>query len=398
MLAARATAIFDAEGPAESWPRALFIEDETHFTLAVGCAERAVVDDDASPAEVLEAAFRLAERAPRVACGVRFDRRGESSEWDAFGAGLCFAPRASIVRDGESLTGVDDVLRLVALSPRPTLEPTSSSSPSALDDVGAFHALGAAALRAIDEGTLAKVVLARRSLQRVRVAPGALARSLGVRDAGLTYAFSPRPGVAYVGRTPERLLAGFGGAYRTEAVAGTAPRFDEAKNDELSRAALLASEKDRREHAFVVEHITASVAAASGHAVVGARGLRTAGAVHHLVTPIDVSIAPAHVGDLVAKLHPTPALAGWPVRDAVSFIRQHEGFDRGLYGGLVGWISSSALDLRVAIRGALLDQDRATIFVGAGFVAGSEVERERRETEVKARAIVDALAREGAHG
>lgn len=397
MLAARATAIFDAEGPAESWPRALFIEDETHFTLAVGCTARAIVDDDASPAEVIEQAFRLTAHAPRVVCGVRFDTRGEPSEWDAFGAGLCFVPRACIVRDGETLVGVDDVLRLLAHAPRLAHEPRPSLA-SALDEKPSFHDAGVAALRAIAEGALSKVVLARRSVQPQRATPGALARTLGGRDAGLTYALSPRPGVAYVGRTPERLLAGGDGVYRAEAVAGTAPRFDDHENDEVSRAALLASEKDAREHAFVVEHITASVAAASGHSVVGARDVRSAGAVHHLVTPIDVTLAPAQVGDLVAKLHPTPALAGWPVRDATSFIRANEGFDRGLYGGLVGWVSPTALDLRVAIRGALLDEEHATIFVGAGFVAGSEVERERHETEIKARAIVAALASESPHG
>lgn len=394
MLAARATAILDADGPAESWPRALFIENETHFSLALGAVEHVVVEHGAAPRAVLEGAFELAARRERVVCGVRFDARGRApSDWDAYGDAWCFAPRACITRQGDALSGVEGVLDLLARAPQQDVPATRTET--AVDE--RFEVAGARALRAIDAGELEKVVLARRARHRVRVSPGTLARALGWRDGGMTYALAPRRGEAYVGRTPERLLHGGLGVFRTEAVAGTAPRFDDSTKDEASQRALLASDKDAREHAFVVEHIVAAAESAGGRVAVGARAIRTHGAVHHLVTPIEIALEPARVASLVARLHPTPALAGTPVDDAMRFIRDQEGFDRGLYGGLVGTISRSAIDLRVAIRGALLDDAHATIFVGAGFVAGSEVAREHQETEVKARALVEALAQDGLH-
>ena len=80
--------------------------------------------------------------------------------------------------------------------------------------------------------------------------------------------------------------------------------------------------------------------------------------------------------DLLAALHPTPAVAGYPREASLRFLREHEPFDRGWYAGPVGWIGADATEFAVAIRSTLIEGNRAHLFSGAGIVAGSDAEQE----------------------
>ena len=73
-------------------------------------------------------------------------------------------------------------------------------------------------------------------------------------------------------------------------------------------------------------------------------------------------------------------------------IRELEGFPRGLYAGALGWIDSGGRgEFFVGLRSALIDGSRARLYAGAGIVAGSSPEGELAETEMKFRAMEDAL-------
>ena len=61
--------------------------------------------------------------------------------------------------------------------------------------------------------------------------------------------------------------------------------------------------------------------------------------VHHLHTPISAQVpADVHILDLVARLHPTPAVGGAPLAPALAAITRLESFPRGLYAGWQGWV------------------------------------------------------------
>ncbi|WP_275630486.1 chorismate-binding protein [Pseudomonas sp. 273] len=97
--------------------------------------------------------------------------------------------------------------------------------------------------------------------------------------------------------------------------------------------------------------------------------------------------------DLVAALHPTPAVGGLPREAALDYIRRHEGMDRGWYAAPVGWLDAAGdAEFCVALRSALLRGDRAHLFAGCGIVAASEPQAEYRETCLKLRTMQDALA------
>jgi menaquinone-specific isochorismate synthase len=115
--------------------------------------------------------------------------------------------------------------------------------------------------------------------------------------------------------------------------------------------------------------------------------------VQHLHTPIQAKIVEqVHLLDVLEKLHPTPAVGGTPRELAVPRIPELEQFDRGLFAGVVGWFNHlNEGEMVVGIRSALIDGERAKLYAGAGIVAGSDPEKETRETELKLRALLDVL-------
>ena len=96
--------------------------------------------------------------------------------------------------------------------------------------------------------------------------------------------------------------------------------------------------------------------------------------------------------ELVEALHPTPAVAGEPRDAALEVIADLEPFDRGSYAGPVGWMDATGDgEWAIALRCAELRGDQATLYAGAGIVAGSRPDAEVDETERKFRAFLDAL-------
>ena len=95
--------------------------------------------------------------------------------------------------------------------------------------------------------------------------------------------------------------------------------------------------------------------------------------------------------EVLNKLHPTPAVAGTPTDKALGVISKLEG-DRGWYAAPVGWFDSSGDgEFRIAIRSALISQDKAVLFAGCGIVAGSDPLEEFQEAILKIQPLMDAL-------
>jgi menaquinone-specific isochorismate synthase len=115
--------------------------------------------------------------------------------------------------------------------------------------------------------------------------------------------------------------------------------------------------------------------------------------VQHLHTPMRGPLPEGvRLLDLVAVLHPTPAVGGTPREAAVAAIRGLEGFPRGLYAGALGWMNArGGGEFFVGLRSALVEGEGARVYAGAGIVAGSEPEREFAETELKFQALLAAL-------
>jgi isochorismate synthase EntC len=98
--------------------------------------------------------------------------------------------------------------------------------------------------------------------------------------------------------------------------------------------------------------------------------------------------------ELVDALQPTPALGGFPRDEALAVIADLEPFERGPYGGPVGWVDGQGNgEWAVAIRCAEIDGRQARLLAGVGVVAGSDPDAELAETQAKFQAMLSALVR-----
>ncbi len=178
------------------------------------------------------------------------------------------------------------------------------------------------------------------------------------------------------------------------AIAGSIARGTTPGADGALARALLASAKDRHEHELVVRAIRDSIAPLCDRLdVPEAPQVLALANVQHLLTPITAHLAArCRLLDLVDRLHPTPAVAGHPRAAALHELRERERIERGWYAGPVGWMNLDGDgELAVAIRSALLSGNQATLYAGAGIVAGSDPEAELAETRLKLQPLLSAL-------
>jgi menaquinone-specific isochorismate synthase len=261
-----------------------------------------------------------------------------------------------------------------------------------------FTASVAAALEAIAQGRLQKVVLAQ-ALDVVAPQPFSVVRSLHHlrRRYPDCYVFSTGnpQGHSFIGASPERLLSIRDRALVVDALAGSSPRGTSAAADAELAQRLCQSAKERHEHQMVVDFIVAQLERAGlTPCYPGEPRLLQLSNIQHLHTPIQAPMMPGlHPLDLLAQLHPTPAVAGVSREVACQEILRHEAFERSLYAAPIGWIDYQGnSEFVVGIRSAWLHHTQARLYAGAGIVAGSDPERELAEVHLKLQALLQALA------
>lgn len=259
-----------------------------------------------------------------------------------------------------------------------------------------WRAAVAAAVRAIRAGEMDKVVLAR-ALRAAAPRPldvfAALRHLRGAYPECHVFGCW-RDDAAFVGASPERLVKLTCRDVQTSSLAGSAPRGATSADDARLAAALLASAKDRVEHAVVRQALTAALAELCDEVVAPAEpSLFTLPQVHHLHTAVRARLRAGHtLLELVARLHPTPAVGGAPREAALAFIRNREQLDRGWYAAPIGWVGRDGGELAVALRSAVIRGDEGWLFAGCGVVADSDPEFEFAETLLKLRPMELALA------
>lgn len=190
----------------------------------------------------------------------------------------------------------------------------------------------------------------------------------------------------FFGATPELLVALDGTHLSSEALAGSCRReqsmFDSAD-----------SEKNVHEHQIVVKAIHETLAPLCASLDVGLTRVRHLRRVSHLATAFAGRLLePRHLLEVAEKLHPTPAVGGWPRREALACLAEVEPETRGWYAGPIGYFDCRGDgELRVALRSAVVRGSRARIYAGAGIVAGSEPAAELAEMIAKAGPMLEAL-------
>ncbi len=405
-------------------------DPELNFRLAgLGSAwQHVTTDGDRRMDEVSAAASALFDRierhgdgaggGPRLVGGFAF--AGEPgpppgpgiNTWESFPAAAFVLPRITLERKGDR-AWITSVVPLSAAAPdeaRAAIErwvrrlgeagPANRPSPSTSqplpdpNDEDTFRSLVKQAVADVESGRLAKVVAARSAQVDGAAESWRIIDVLRHRyPSCVTYAVFRERSV-FLGASPELLVELRSRRVSTNAVAGTVVRGIDDHADARLEDRLRHDPKELAEHQYVVQGLR--------------RGLNEAGVdldapseleivklanVQHLASPV-TGRAPRGTGilDLVAAVHPTPAVAGLPRKASLDWLAANESLDRGWYAGPVGFVDPNLEgSFRVALRCALLKDGRARLFAGAGIVAGSLPERELAETNAKLRAMLDAL-------
>lgn len=246
-------------------------------------------------------------------------------------------------------------------------------------------------------GELTKVVLAREITVTADLpfdAVSLLHRLRALSPSAYAYAVD-----GFVGATPEMLVSRLGDVVRAHPMAGTLPRTGDPDVDARRAGELLGSHKNRVEHQITIDMVHETLLPWCSYLDAEPEpSVVAAGPVQHLATLVEgrLSRPEPSVLDLVAALHPTPAVGGWPRAAALQVQAELERTDRGRYGGPVGWVDAAGNGaFGVGIRGAQLDADARTarVFAGVGVVDGSDPAAELEEARSKAQAVLSALTR-----
>ncbi|MBL7473388.1 chorismate-binding protein [Robertkochia sediminum] len=248
--------------------------------------------------------------------------------------------------------------------------------------------LVARALEELTSKTMEKVVLSRKiSLERKQSHTlEVFMRLLYTYPDAFRYLwYHPQVGM-WMGATPETLLQVNGSTLHTMSLAGTQP-FN--GTTEVSWGA-----KEQEEQAMVTRSILKSIDAYTVSSKAGTTTTVKAGRLLHLLTPITAQLREGRIplDDIIAVLHPTPAVCGLPKERAREFILDHEGYDRGYYTGYLGPVDyRDETRLFVNLRCMEITPDHYHIYVGGGITADSNPEAEWEETVNKSKTMMAVL-------
>ena len=358
---------------------------------------------------------------PHFFCGFTFfDRVAQTGQWrdSAFAAATVLLPAWQIVRQQQGCFVVANLMIAAETQLESVVEqwwatlqkirtpryplPILALSPPALfrlenvTDPDRYRQAVRSALAEIGRARLHKVVQAH-AVDVFSLLPFNLTHSL--HNLRLLYpdcyvfAIGNGQGQTFIGASPERLVSLQQRHLTTDALAGSAPRGATVWEDAQIADRLLLSPKELHEHQVVSQFITQQLIRLGLSPQRLPLRLLQLTNIQHLHTPIHAIVRPeVSLLEIVAALHPTPAMAGVPRELAYDHIRQHEGFERSLYAAPIGWLDHRGNgEFVVGIRSALLNGCTARLFAGAGIVAGSTPDHELAEVQLKLQPLLSAL-------
>ncbi len=246
-----------------------------------------------------------------------------------------------------------------------------------------------AALLAINAGKLEKVVLSRTETIPLNEnqQPVQLFEALCALYPAAFVSIYQLPGIGcWIGASPELLLARHGEQVESMSLAGTLTQ---------PQGEAVWQSKEQHEQQIVTRYIAEQFRACGLDVSIGEQETIQAGQVYHLRNRISAK-GQATVYELVHRLHPTPAICGYPVAAARAFIHEHEQHNREFYAGFLGPVDEQGdARLYVNLRAARLEKTQARLYLGGGIVAGSQPTAEWEETRAKAATLLAAIHHAG---
>lgn len=285
----------------------------------------------------------------------------------------------------------------------PVLSAGAVNQPQPVELIGlenpGYRQAVAQAVELMNRGELDKVVLARllqASYSEDLNLPHLFDTLRAQQPRATVFSVELPGGNHLMGASPELVLHSDAQGFRTVPLAGSAPRTEQPGSTEDAQAAeqLLRSAKDRAEHATVVDDIRGRLEPLTvSMEVPPVPVLASTPQLWHLSTPIRGVLQPGISSLQAARaIHPTPAICGTPTDLAQNLISRLEPFDRGYFGGLVGYMDACGYgSWFLVLRCAMVKPRGATLFAGAGIVKDSTPAGEHAETATKLGTFARAL-------
>lgn len=348
----------------------------------------------------------------KVCGGFQFSTHKSGDEWRQFGLNHFVLPKVLITMEGNQtyLTytvprdefNIEDLKALAEKIVTTEVQPTTPNGEiKRCEDIYKDEWLNIVqeAIETMNEDE--KIVLARRRLiQFNKDIDIAYVLENALKSESNSYIFVIESDQSvFFSQTPEQLMEVDNQVLSTKAVAGTIKRTNDEEEDKQHLNAFLQDKKNLHEHRFVVQSILDDIEPYVDDVDYNQHPkILKNDHLYHLYTEISGTLKNKTYIGLLDRLHPTPALGGYPKEKAVDFIEQREFGTRGLYGAPVGYIDmEDNCQFIVAIRSMLIKQNQATLFAGCGIIKQSEPESELAETTLKFTPMMNALGVEN-HG
>ncbi|MDR3609908.1 MAG: isochorismate synthase [Ignavibacteriaceae bacterium] len=387
----------------------LNITEENNFSILENTIS------DLSKKRISNFDFTSNDTFPLFLGGTKFSSGCKSEEWKDFADNGWFIPRFLFYKKGEDHWLIlnfyidakyppqDQLDFLITLERIKNNEFICQNNPAIIkflindNDREKWYSLISNALLKIEEGFFRKVVLSRRIVTRIKKYPlfSNILQELTVNYNNCTIFLYKSGNSVLFGATPEQLLKLNQNELEFDALAGSAKRGETEEEDNTIANNLISDNKNTQEHNYVIDFIReASLTYVYNLRQFDTR-IKKYSNIQHIYTPIKAELKSSeHLYNLINAIYPTPAICGSPKGSALKYIKENEGFDRGMFSGIIGSISPEKMDLVVAIRSALLNDNNLYIYAGCGIVKGSDPASEYEETEIKMNTILSLFNNE----
>lgn len=303
----------------------------------------------------------------------------------------------------QALDRLSKMLELVSLPSQPRFsqakEDSSTATVSNTSEEDFIHAVERAK-EYVKAGDVFQVVLSQRFDVELRAKPldvYRVLRSLNPSPYMYLLNFEDSQGkYSIVGSSPEALVKMHSSEIVMHPIAGSRPRGSNPVEDQQHAESLLADQKERAEHLMLVDlarNDLLKVSEPESIDVTELMKIERFSHIMHLVSTVESRLSNANDSvDLLAATFPAGTLSGAPKPRALEIIAELEPSNRGLFGGVVGYLDFSGnADLAIAIRTAVLRDGTAHVQAGAGIVLDSNPVAEFQETISKASALITAI-------
>ncbi|MBI9088508.1 MAG: aminodeoxychorismate synthase component I [Desulfobacterium sp.] len=260
----------------------------------------------------------------------------------------------------------------------------------------AYMASVARIIEYIKAGDIYQVNLSQRFETGFGGDPFALFQALFKKNPAPFFAFVNAGDHQIVSTSPERFIKQDGRNLETRPIKGTFPRGTTPEEDQRLKTELKESFKDDAELSMIVDLMRndlGKVATGGSVRVREHKRLEPYDNVFHLVSIVTADLAEEKSSvDLLRATFPGGSITGCPKVRAMEIIDELESINRHVYTGSIGYLSfHNTLDLSIAIRTAVIAEDKLSFCVGGGIVYDSDPEKEFQETLHKGKTLMETL-------